>query len=80
VRKRNDGNNDDFVLPKVKIDKRFPSVHALREVNFDFRRGEVHAQVGENGAQKSTLIKILSGASSPGSDDIYWHGMPVRIE
>src|SRR3954468_10112362 len=45
-----------------QIVKRFGNATALDGVDFDVRRGEVHALVGENGAGKSTLIKIMTGA------------------
>src|SRR4051812_18605849 len=44
------------------VSKAFAGVRALKSVSFDLRAGEVHALVGENGAGKSTFIKILTGA------------------
>jgi ribose transport system ATP-binding protein len=61
----------------VGIDKRFPGVTALRDVNFSVRAGEIHALVGENGAGKSTLIKILAGAYAADGGAIRIAGKPV---
>ena len=43
------------------IDKTFPGVRALQNVDFTLNKGEIHALMGENGAGKSTLIKVLTG-------------------
>ncbi|QHQ35125.1 sugar ABC transporter ATP-binding protein [Algicella marina] len=52
------------------IEKRFPGVHALKNVRFDLKAGEVHALMGENGAGKSTLMKILSGVYSRDAGEV----------
>jgi ribose transport system ATP-binding protein len=61
------------------IRKAFPGVLALDDVNFELRRGEVHALLGENGAGKSTLMKILSGACSRDAGEILIDERPVAI-
>jgi len=62
------------LLSMEKIDKRFTSVHALRQVDFDLDEGEIHALVGENGAGKSTLMKVLVGINSKDSGQIRYLG------
>ena len=47
------------------ITKQFPGVTALQDVSFTVNEGEIHALIGENGAGKSTMIKILSGLYKP---------------
>src|ERR1700682_6639939 len=49
------------LLEMHEITKSFPGVRALDGVSFDLNAGEIHALVGENGAGKSPLIKILAG-------------------
>jgi ABC-type sugar transport system ATPase subunit len=60
--------------------KRFPGVLALKGVTFAVAPGEIHALLGENGAGKSTIIKILSGAHAPDEGRILLRGEPVAIE
>jgi len=62
------------IVRVVKGSKVFLGVHALREVDFELRPGEVHALVGENGAGKSTLCKVLAGAIELSSGHILLNG------
>jgi len=54
-------NGEKAVLSVRGAGKSFPAVKALQDVDFDLRRGEIHALLGENGAGKSTLIKVITG-------------------
>lgn len=63
--------NDNLILEMRKIEKKFPGVKALKEVDFQLRKGEVHGLVGENGAGKSTLVKILMGVYAKDSGEIF---------
>ena len=64
------------ILEMRGISKRFPGVHALRNVNLVVQAGEIHAICGENGAGKSTLMKVLSGVVPHGAyeGDIFFDG------
>jgi len=65
------------ILEMRGIDKRFPGVHALRDVSFAVRRGSVHGIVGENGAGKSTLMRILAGAFQANEGEVVIDGAAV---
>ncbi len=69
----------EVLLTMKGIDKSFPGVHALDHVDFEVRRGEVHALMGENGAGKSTLMKILTGIYSKDSGSIVYEGKEVSF-
>jgi len=72
-----DSTNDIVVM--TGIDKSFPGVHALINVDFSVAKGEIMALVGENGAGKSTLIKILTGADHADKGTIAFDGGIVSI-
>jgi ribose transport system ATP-binding protein len=67
------------ILAASRISKSFNDVPVLFSVDFDVKRGEVHAIIGENGAGKSTLIKILSGIEQPTSGTVMLDGQPVAL-
>ena len=67
------------VVEMRKIVKRFPGVLANDSVDFDLRRGEVHALLGENGAGKSTLMNVLAGLYRQESGTILVNGQPVNF-
>ncbi len=75
-------NNDESesLLELRHITKIFPGVKALDEVHFELRRGEIHGLMGENGAGKSTFIKIITGVHSPEAGEIILDGKPVEFK
>ncbi|MFA7109074.1 MAG: sugar ABC transporter ATP-binding protein [Sphaerochaetaceae bacterium] len=66
-------------LSVKNITKVFPGVTALSDVSIDFKKGEVHALLGENGAGKSTLIKIISGIYHQTKGSIEIEGKEVHF-
>lgn len=67
------------LLLMQNIEKNFPGVKALKNVNLSLDKGEVHAIIGENGAGKSTLMKILSGVYQKDGGKIFWEGREVEF-
>ncbi len=70
---------EDLILKISNLSKSFGPIHALRGVNFELRKGEIHAIAGENGAGKSTLMNVIDGILQPDSGEICFDGKPVRI-
>ena len=70
---------DDIVLKMRDISKTFPGVKALQHVDFTLRKGEIHALMGENGAGKSTIIKVLTGVHEFETGEIYIDGSDKSI-
>jgi rhamnose transport system ATP-binding protein len=70
----------DFVLELKNITKTFPGVKALDRVSFQLKPGEIHALMGENGAGKSTFIKIITGVYPLEEGEIYLNGERVDIK
>ncbi len=68
------------VIAMRGIDKSFPGVHALQNVDFSLAKGEIHALVGENGAGKSTLIKVLTGVDRVDKGTIELDGRTVVVK
>lgn len=71
---------DDIILYMKGIVKVFAGVRALNNVQFQLKRGEVHALIGENGAGKSTLMNILLGIYQPDYGEIFLNGKPVSFK
>jgi monosaccharide-transporting ATPase len=66
------------IVEMKKINKVFPGVRALSEVDFRLFKGEVHAIMGQNGAGKSTLVKVLTGVYKQDSGEMLLEGKSIK--
>jgi monosaccharide-transporting ATPase len=69
----------DPILAINGLSKIFPGVKALDNVDFFLRKGEIHALMGENGAGKSVLVKVLTGVYKRDKGKIYFEGKPFYV-
>ena len=72
--------NQDYLLQCKDIVKTFSGVTVLDKAQLNIRRGEIHALMGENGAGKSTIIKIITGVYQMDGGEIWFDGAPVKIK
>jgi len=68
-----------YILEAIGIDKYFGELKANDRVTLRVEPGEIHALLGENGAGKSTFVKIIYGSLQPSAGEIRWRGRPVII-
>ena len=71
--------NTSPLLELKNVSKSFGGVSALRDVNFTLARGEIHGLVGENGAGKSTMMKIIAGMHHDFQGQMLLDGHEVRF-
>ena len=67
------------IIDMRNIEKHFGNVIALAGVSFNVLPGECHCLLGDNGAGKSTFIKIMSGVHQPSRGEIYLEGKPISF-
>ena len=72
--------NAEYLLSAEGVRKEFPGVVALDDVQFQLKRGTVHALMGENGAGKSTLMKILAGIYIPDKGEVRLKGVEIQLK
>lgn len=70
---------EEYVLELNGITKMFPGVKALDNVHFKLKAGEIHALMGENGAGKSTFIKVITGVHAPDEGEILLRGENIQF-
>ena len=68
------------LLSAHKVSKEFNGVRVLSDVDFDLHAGEIHSLIGENGAGKSTFVKILSGVYPPTAGECFIDGERVTFK
>ncbi len=73
-------NNQETILYMKGISKSFHANQVLHQVDFELKRGEIHALLGENGAGKSTLLNILTGTFKSDEGEIFFKGRKIELK
>ena len=68
---------NDYILRLEDITKEYSGVKALDSINLNIEKGKIHSIVGENGAGKSTFIKIITGAQKQTKGKIFYKGNEI---
>ena len=71
--------SEELILRTENVCKSFNGIQVLKNVNLEIRKGEIHALMGENGAGKSTIIKIITGIYAKDDGEICIDGQHVQI-
>lgn len=78
-RQANPGELTDVIIETRDVSRVYPGVIALNQVNYRVYRNKVNVLIGENGAGKSTMMKMLAGVETPSSGQILLDGKPVTL-
>lgn len=70
----------EYVLELKDVTKIFPGVKALNQVHFKLKKGEIHALMGENGAGKSTFIKVITGVHQADEGELFLDGEKIEFK
>lgn len=70
---------NSVLLQTIDLNKTYGSTVAAQEINISIQNARVHALVGENGAGKSTVIKMITGLVRPNSGQLRWEGQPIAV-
>ena len=70
----------EFVLQTIGLTKKYPHTTALDNVNVTIKRGGIYGFIGQNGAGKTTFMRIISGLSTPNSGSMVLFGKSNKAE
>jgi ribose transport system ATP-binding protein len=68
-----------IIINTIQLSKNFPGVKAVDNLDFSLLEGEIHGLIGENGAGKSTFIKMLTGAYKPDNGYIVFFDKKIQL-